>query len=84
MLELPALERSTLGSPPPGLTSSHCLHLLYCYKQHGKDRDGDHLCYVTDFLGGDVKSLYIIADFGSGEQRFVFEGYMAGLTRSIQ
>ncbi|KAG1872191.1 kinase-like protein [Suillus subluteus] len=57
MLELPALERSTLGSPPPGLTSSQCLHLLYFFKQPGKSRDGNHLCFVTDVLGGDVKSL---------------------------
>ncbi|KAG2138339.1 hypothetical protein DEU56DRAFT_802770 [Suillus clintonianus] len=57
MVESLALERSTLASPAPGLTSSHCLHLLcFLFKRPGKDRDGRHLCYVTDVLGGDIKS----------------------------
>ncbi|KAG2341821.1 hypothetical protein BDR05DRAFT_429172 [Suillus weaverae] len=38
MLELPALERSTLGSPPPGLTSSHCLHLLCFFFSNNLER----------------------------------------------
>jgi hypothetical protein len=36
---------------------NHCPRLLAKFIHPGKDRDGDHLCLVTDVMGGDLKSL---------------------------
>jgi len=55
--ELDALRRVTSVPPPPGIEPNHCPRLLANFKHPGKDLDGDHLCLVTDIMGGDVKSL---------------------------
>ncbi|GLB43876.1 putative kinase-like protein [Lyophyllum shimeji] len=57
--ELPALQRVASIPPPPGVESTHWPQLLDHFIQPGRDRDGEHLCLVTDVLGGDVKSLQI-------------------------
>ncbi|KAF8957039.1 kinase-like domain-containing protein [Flammula alnicola] len=45
--------------PPSGIEPNHCPRLLANFIHPGKDRDGDHLCLVTDVMGGDVKSLQV-------------------------
>ncbi|KIM80030.1 hypothetical protein PILCRDRAFT_542341 [Piloderma croceum F 1598] len=55
--ELAALERVTSMPPPVGFTSTHCPQLLDRFRHPGRVQDGDHLCLVTDILGGDVKRL---------------------------
>ncbi|KIM84915.1 hypothetical protein PILCRDRAFT_817739 [Piloderma croceum F 1598] len=58
MSELAALKQLASRSPVSGLTSSHCIQLLSHFIHPGKDhRVGDHLCLVTEILGGDIKSL---------------------------
>jgi serine/threonine protein kinase len=41
----------------PPSESIHWPELLARFKHPGQDGDGDHLCLVTDVLGGDVKAL---------------------------
>ncbi|KAF8531902.1 kinase-like protein [Gautieria morchelliformis] len=48
-------EALKLVSSPP---SSHCLQLLSHFTIPGKGSAGEHLCFVTPVLGGDVKSLF--------------------------
>ena len=43
--------------PPVGVRPNHCPRLLADFIHPGKDQDGDHLCLVTDVMGGDVKAL---------------------------
>jgi serine/threonine protein kinase len=57
--ELEALERVAAVPPPSGIEPTHCPRLLANFVHPGKDRDGDHLCFVTDVMGGDVKSLQV-------------------------
>jgi serine/threonine protein kinase len=42
-----------------GPTSKHCIKLLAQFTQPGQAEDGEHLCFVTEVLGGDVKSLQL-------------------------
>ncbi|KIJ33147.1 hypothetical protein M422DRAFT_52576 [Sphaerobolus stellatus SS14] len=51
--ELEALKR--LSSPT---SSAHCLRLISNFTIPGKGSAGEHLCLVTQLLGGDVKSLH--------------------------
>ncbi|KAF8874333.1 kinase-like protein [Infundibulicybe gibba] len=51
--ELEALNR--LSSP---ISSPHCLKLLSNFTIPGKGSAGEHLCLVTQLLGGDVNSLH--------------------------
>ncbi|PBK97719.1 kinase-like protein [Armillaria gallica] len=51
--ELKALERVSSPSSP------HCLGLLSHFTLPGKGNAGQHLCFVTKVLGGDVKSLFL-------------------------
>ncbi|KAF8885738.1 kinase-like domain-containing protein [Infundibulicybe gibba] len=44
-----------LSSPSP---SAHCLKLLSNFTIPGKGSAGEHLCLVTQLLGGDVNSLH--------------------------
>jgi len=62
--ELPALERVASMPPPSGFESIHWPQLLAHFIHPGQDRDGDHLCLVTDVLGGDVKALQIAGQKG--------------------
>ncbi|KDR71809.1 hypothetical protein GALMADRAFT_143593 [Galerina marginata CBS 339.88] len=39
-------------------TSPHCLKLLSSFTVPGKGSAGEHLCLITQLLGGDVKSLH--------------------------
>jgi serine/threonine protein kinase len=57
--ELDALERVAYMPPPPGIEPNHCPRLLANFIHPGKGQDGDHLCLVTDVMGGDVKSLQV-------------------------
>ena len=57
--ELETLERVTSVPPPSGIEPTHCPRLLANFVHPGKDRDGDHLCLVTDVMGGDVKALQV-------------------------
>ncbi|KAF8062371.1 kinase-like protein [Lyophyllum atratum] len=57
--ELPALKRVASIPPPPGVETTHWPQLLDYFIQPGRDRDGEHLCLVTDVLGGDVKRLQV-------------------------
>jgi len=59
MWELAALQQ--LNSRPPilGFASTYCTRLLSHFIHPGKDQDGNHLCLVTEILGGDVKSLQV-------------------------
>lgn len=50
--ELEALKRLWLPTP-----NVHCLSLLSNFIMPGKGSAGDHLCLVTQLLGGDVKLL---------------------------
>jgi serine/threonine protein kinase len=59
MWELAALERVASQPPILGFASTHCTQLLSHFLHPGKDQDGDHLCLVTDILGGDVKSFQV-------------------------
>ncbi|KZT07061.1 kinase-like protein, partial [Laetiporus sulphureus 93-53] len=49
-----ALQR--ISSPT---SSPHCLQLLSSFKFSGKGSAGEHLCFVTQVFGGDVKSLFL-------------------------
>lgn len=51
--ELEVLQR--LSSPP---LTPHCLQLMSHFTFPGKGTAGQHLCLVTNVLGGDVKSLF--------------------------
>lgn len=55
--EIATLERVTSKPPAPGITSTHCAQLHSHFIHSGKGQDGDHLCIVTEILGGNVKSL---------------------------
>lgn len=55
--ELAALQRISSQPPLPGFESTHCPKLFAHFTHSGRDRDGDHLCLVTDVMGGDVKAL---------------------------
>jgi serine/threonine protein kinase len=51
-------ELAALKQLASSLTSTHCIQLLSHFIHPGKDhRDGDHLCLVTEILGGNVKFL---------------------------
>lgn len=49
--ELDALQRLKTG--PEG-TTEHCIRLLAHFTQPGEGDDGDHLCLVTNVLGGNA------------------------------
>lgn len=51
--ELEALQKLSASSP----TSPHCLRLFSHFNVIGKGSAGEHTCFVTQLLGGDVKSL---------------------------
>ena len=53
--ELSALKRIS----SPGSVSAHCLSLLSHFTHRGRGNDGEHLCLVTDVMGGDVRSLQL-------------------------
>jgi serine/threonine protein kinase len=55
--EIASLNRLTSKPPTSGVTLIHCAKLLSHFTYPGKGQDGDHLCIVTEVLGGDVKSL---------------------------
>ena len=55
--ELAALERLSAPTSASGHESNHCLRLLSHFTHTGNDQDGEHLCLVTDIMGGDVRSL---------------------------
>jgi serine/threonine protein kinase len=59
--ELPALKRIASIPPPVGVEPHHCPRLLDHFIHPGKDQYGDHLCLVTDVMGGDVKALQVEA-----------------------
>jgi serine/threonine protein kinase len=58
-LELSALERVSSMPPPAGVEPNHCPRLLANFIHPGQDRDGEHLCLVTDIMGGDIKALQV-------------------------
>lgn len=55
--EIATLDCVTSKPASPGITSTHCARLIYHFIHPGKGQDGEHLCIVTEILGGDVKSL---------------------------
>jgi serine/threonine protein kinase len=57
MWELAAFELLSAPSPASGLESNHCLRLISHFMHMGNVQDGEHLCLVTDVMGGDVRSL---------------------------
>ena len=57
MWELAALQRLSTPTSPSGPEFKHCIELISHFTHVGNDRDGEHLCLVTDVMGGDVKSL---------------------------
>jgi serine/threonine protein kinase len=59
MWELAALERICSRPPILGFSSTHCTQPLSHFMHPGKDQDGDHICFVTHILGGDVKSFQV-------------------------
>jgi serine/threonine protein kinase len=57
-LELAALKQLASRPSISDLMSTHCIQLLSHFIHPGKDNgDRDHLCLVTDILGGNVKYL---------------------------
>ncbi|RDB25924.1 Serine/threonine-protein kinase SRPK [Hypsizygus marmoreus] len=57
--ELPALERIASEPPPAEFKSTHWPRLLDHFVHPGSGEDGEHLCLVTDVLGGDVEELQV-------------------------
>ncbi|KAF8077002.1 kinase-like domain-containing protein [Lyophyllum atratum] len=55
--ELPALKRLASITPPAGVEATHVPRLLDHFTHPGRDKDGEHLCLVTEVLGGDVRRL---------------------------
>ncbi|TFK33777.1 kinase-like protein [Crucibulum laeve] len=53
--ELEALKQ--LSSPT---SSAHCLQLISNFTLRGRGSAGEHLCLVTQLLGGDIKSLHTV------------------------
>jgi serine/threonine protein kinase len=54
--ELAALKQLASSLPVSSLTSTHCIKLFSHFIHPGKDHR-DHLCLVTEILGGNVKFL---------------------------
>ncbi|GLB34428.1 putative kinase-like protein [Lyophyllum shimeji] len=57
--ELPAWQRLASTPPAPGVEPGHIPPLLAHFIHRGREQDGEHLCFVTDVMGGDVKRLQI-------------------------
>ena len=59
MWELETLERITSVPPPSGIKPTHCPQLLANFIHPRKNQDGDHLCFITDVMGRDIKALQV-------------------------